>query len=653
MRRLQSVVVTAAGIVLGMMLAGGLAAQEKNEYFKIVVIDEETGRGVPLVELRTTNRRRYYSDSNGIIAFHDSTLMRQPVFFWVKSHGYEFTGKYFGERGTILTPVPGRSALLKVKHFNIAERLYRITGQDIYGESILVGEPVPIKYPRLNGRVTGQDTFIETLYKGKIYWFWGDTFGPANFNGTASGATSELLGKGGLDPSVGIDLTYFVDSSGFSKPMCSIPGPGLVWIDWLIILPDEKGNERLYAKYSRTKNLDVDYERGIAVFDDSTKAFERIVQIKEWLDEVHSSGHPLRVRIDGREYCYITDRYGPERVQADIKHVTDPKSYEHFTCLMSGTKYDIAAPKLDRDASRKLVYAWKANTDAVDHRRQQELIASGEITSGEGWWQGWDVENGKPISARPGSVFWNAFCKRWVMIAYGNIGQVWYFEGDTPTGPWVYGKKIVSHDRYDFYNVGQHPLFDQEGGRLIYFEGTYTTGFSGNHDETPLYDYNQMMYRLSIDDPRLVLPAPVYRIRDERGVTRYLMREGVDSLNLWEKIDEIPLFAVPPDRKHDRLVPIYATAGRPALRVGHGEHEAGAPLFYALPLYLKDSTNSSAVVPLFKYLDTAKGMLIYSTNAGLARKGLVRTSEPLCLVWRNPSSVLALDYKAKPVPLTR
>jgi len=158
---------------------------------------------------------------------------------------------------------------------------------------------------------------------------------------------------------------------------------------------------------------------------------------------------------------------------------------------------------------------------------------------------------------------------------------------------------------------------------------------------------------LSIDDPRLVLPAPVYRIRDERGVTRYLMREGVDSLNLWEKIDEIPLFAVPPDRKHDRLVPIYATAGRPALRVGHGEHEAGAPLFYALPLYLKDSTNSSAVVPLFKYLDTAKGMLIYSTNAGLARKGLVRTSEPLCLVWRNPSSVLALDYKAKPVPLTR
>ncbi len=41
------------------------------------------------------------------------------------------------------------------------------------------------------------------------------------------------------------------------------------------------------------------------------------------------------------------------------------------------------------------------------------------------------------------------------------------------------------------------------GGRLIYFEGTYTQTFSGNPVATPRYDYNQIMYRLDLADPRL------------------------------------------------------------------------------------------------------------------------------------------------------
>ena len=36
--------------------------------FRIQVVDEETGRGVPLVELRTVNQIRYVTDSNGIAA---------------------------------------------------------------------------------------------------------------------------------------------------------------------------------------------------------------------------------------------------------------------------------------------------------------------------------------------------------------------------------------------------------------------------------------------------------------------------------------------------------------------------------------------------------------------------------------------------------
>ena len=62
------------------------------------------------------------------------------------------------------------------------------------------------------------------------------------------------------------------------------------------------------------------------------------------------------------------------------------------------------------------------------------------------------------------------------------LGEVWFAEADTPLGPWVYARKIVTHEKYSFYNPKQHPMFDKENGRIIYFEGTYTTMFSGNHD---------------------------------------------------------------------------------------------------------------------------------------------------------------------------
>ena len=97
--------------------------------------------------------------------------------------------------------------------------------------------------------------------------------------------------------------------------------------------------------------------------------------------------------------------------------------------------------------------------------------------------------------------------------SYGStsyLGEVWYAEADTPLGPWVYARKIVTHDKYSFYNPKQHPMFDKEGGRIIFFEGTYTTTFSGNPDPTPRYEYNQVMYQLDLSDPRLALPVAIY-----------------------------------------------------------------------------------------------------------------------------------------------
>ena len=47
---------------------------------------------------------------------------------------------------------------------------------------------------------------------------------------------------------------------------------------------------------------------------------------------------------------------------------------------------------------------------------------------------------------------------------------------------------------------------DEDGGKTIYFEGTYTTTFSREGNPTSRYDYNQMIYQLDLSDERLKLP---------------------------------------------------------------------------------------------------------------------------------------------------
>ena len=100
-----------------------LQASDPGRYFAIEVVDEQTGRGVPMVELQATNSARYYTDSAGLIAFDEPGLMGRKVFFAVASHGYEFAKDGFGIRGVVLEPRPGGSARLKIRRVNIAERL--------------------------------------------------------------------------------------------------------------------------------------------------------------------------------------------------------------------------------------------------------------------------------------------------------------------------------------------------------------------------------------------------------------------------------------------------------------------------------------------------------------------------------------------------
>ena len=122
-----------------------------DQYMTIRVIDKDTGRGIPLVELTTVNHRSFVSDSHGVIAFNEPGLMNRRVFFHVSSHGYEYDKDGFGYRGRAIPIKTGGTTTLKLQRINIAERLYRVTGQGKYRDSRFLGLdiPVPVSYTHL------------------------------------------------------------------------------------------------------------------------------------------------------------------------------------------------------------------------------------------------------------------------------------------------------------------------------------------------------------------------------------------------------------------------------------------------------------------------------------------------------------------------
>lgn len=480
---------------------------QASDYFQIRVIDADTKRGIPLVELETVNQIQYVTDSNGIAAVHEPGLMNLEVYFHIRSHGYEYPEDGFGNRGKKLKVTPGGQAVLEIKRINLAERLYRLTGGGIYRDSLLTGEPVPLKQPVLNARVLGSDSVQNALFQGRVYWFWGDTNRPAyplgNFQ--VPGAVSDLPAKGGLPIERGVNLDYFVDASGFAKKTCEMPGAGPTWIDGLVTLKDDSGQERLFAKYVKVKGPLTVYERGLVEFNPEVNQFEKRKTF-DFSAPLYPLGHAVHYQMQGTEYVLFGLAYPLTRVPAHPRALADLSKYETYSYLQPGSgKADWTVA---RDSKGALQYAWRKSVPPLDAELEQTLVAQGKIKAEEAWSLFRDVKTREIVQIHNSSVAWNAYRQKWTMVAsqkFGTsvLGEIWYSEADSPLGPWKWGRKIVSHDRYNFYNPKQHPLFSRENGRLIYFEGTYTTLFSGNEVKTPRYDYNQIMYRLDLSDPRL------------------------------------------------------------------------------------------------------------------------------------------------------
>lgn len=419
-------------IMFMVFLICSCASSSGSRYFVIRVVDGQTGRGVPLVELKLPNEVSYWTDSAGVAALDEPSLLNQEVFIRVNSHGYQYPTDIIMGRGLQIRIEAGKLQKIVVQRTMIAERLYRLTGEGIYRDSVMSGLPVPVKQPLMNAQILGQDTVSAAIYRGKIFWIWGDTIGPNYWNFSVSAATSNLQD----DPDVGINYSYFVDSKdsiGRSKEMLPLSGKGLVWIEGLFPMKATEGVERLIATYTRQDGLKFPEECGLALFDDAQQIFKPWVEMP--CTKNHYSSHP--VLHDGYWYAYPW-----LRVANNWNVIQDPKQWQ---------------------------------------KREVTLPTNAKRTS---------------------CLVWNEYRQRWILLLEDN-GDVYYSEALQPEGPYTEAVKIIHHENYNFYNVATHEFFNKEDGRVIYLEGTYTDTFSNATQKTPRYNYNQIMYRLQLDDPRL------------------------------------------------------------------------------------------------------------------------------------------------------
>lgn len=503
--------------VIGLAIA--TQAARAAEPVELQVIDRETRRGIPMAELTTVDDVTYITDSAGRVAFDEPQLSGALVFFRVTSPGYHVAKDGFGIEGVRLTIEPGGRHTIEMSRTNLAERLYRITGRDIYRDSLRLGHAVPLENSVLNGNVVGQDSVQPAIFQNQIYWFWGDTNQlkyPLGLYRTA-GAISELPSNGGLDPSEGINLKYYTNEDGFARAMVKVQNPeGVVWIHGVCVVADESGQDTIVAQYSRRKGLTDALEQGHVRWNTIRQIFEVIQTIDLQESWRMLRDHPIRHKEGSTEYLMFGNPFPMTRVPATLAAIQNPDDYESYTCReeIPGpfvTDAQLAGSRPMRDAAGRLVWAWK-KAPPVTPQEERRWLKDGLIAVEEARCLPRDADQpDRIVQMHSGTVQWNAFRKRWVMIAIEHaweksspsfLGEVFYSEAESAQGPYLKAVRVATHPGQSFYNPCHHVFFDQNGGRTIFFEGTYCNTFTTS-PATPRYNYNQLMYRLDLGQRRL------------------------------------------------------------------------------------------------------------------------------------------------------
>lgn len=488
-------------LLLTLIFASITRGEEKipADTFGIEVLDADTKRGVPLIEVKTVNDVSHFTDSRGWVAFREPGLMKKEVFFHVAGPGYEHAKDGFGFRGTRLTTTPGTSATIKVKRTYAAERMGRLTGQGIERDSTLLGFTSADAEANDRGGVLGQDSVQAVPYRGRLFWLWGDTnlahypFG--NFNTTS--ATSPLPDGKKNEPIRSVSYTYFMDPAKPERVRAMMPSkePGPVWLFGLLTVKDEAGTEVLLSHFTRRKNLGEQLEHGLCRFDDEAGVFKKVTDLDLKETWRFPRNNAFRVTNDEGDYFYFAAPFAHTRVKAILASVRDSSQYEAH-------QYD----------PTKRQYVWQRDLPPTTQADEAKLLKANEMPRSAARYTLTDASNQESVSIHTASITWNGYRKKWLLIglqqawsksAPSHLGEVWYAEADSPTGPWTKAVKVATHPNYSFYNPRIHDFFTQEEGKVIYFEGTYTNTFSGNTTAVPRYEYNQLLYRLDLSDERL------------------------------------------------------------------------------------------------------------------------------------------------------
>ena len=443
------------------LLALGLdVAAAATQPCRIEVVEQGSGWPVPLVELRTAHQARFVSDNAGNIAFDLPELMGREVWFEVHGHGYEVAADGFGMRGVRLKPEAYRTLRVEVKRTSIARRIGRLTGAGLFAESQKLG----LQSDWRESQIVGQDSVQNAVHRGRLFWFWGDTtvarYPLGIFDGT--GATTPLSSLEELRPPLRPRLEYFTNESGVPRGIAPMPGKGPTWVTGVASVRDKSGTPRLVCAYMKIQPpLDI-YEWSLAVWDEEKNLFEKLKTIWTKSDAAPKpppipEGHPVLWKdTAGREWLLFGNPLPTLRCPATFEAWQDGKTWEVLT-------------------------------------PQASLRGS----------------NGETVKPHSGSIAWHPWRKRWVTVfmqSFGKpsaFGELWYAEADEPNGPWGTAVKVLSHDNYTFYNPRLHLEFTPEDSPALFFEGTYTMQFANKPAPTPRHDYNQILYRLDLDDATL------------------------------------------------------------------------------------------------------------------------------------------------------
>lgn len=428
--------------------------------YEVQVVEQGTGWPVPLVELRTTHQMRWVSDNDGRVALDAPELMHREVWLEIRSPGYGLPADGFGMRGVRVRPVPGGRTRIEVQRSSIARRLGRLTGAGLLAESQKLGLYGDFR----ESGVWGCDSVQIAAHRGRLYWVWGDTtlghYPLGIFHATAAVTSLDPIPR--AEPPVRIEFQMVTNAEGRPRAVAEMPGEGPTWLSGLVSLPDRQGRARLVSAYAKIKPPLEVYRWGLCVWNEERLRFE-----------------PLKVIWTKTD----SDPRPPPVPEGHAVPWEDPEG-RHW--ILFGNPF----PSLRCPASFE---AWQ------DPAQWERLEPPEHLVSAEG----------APVQPHSGSIAWHPWRRRWVAVfmeRFGKpstFGEVWYAEAQSPLGPWGRAVKVLSHDNYTFYNPRIHAETLRSDSPVLLFEGTYSREFANRPEPTPRYDYNQVLYRLDLDDPRL------------------------------------------------------------------------------------------------------------------------------------------------------